>query len=58
MLLPHGLLLHINLQVEPPVDCLYNVTLIRSQVFCLTDWFYDEAVDYAKRLDDMLERGD
>jgi amidase len=56
--LPHELLLHINLQVKPTAGYLDNVTLTRTQVFCLTDWFYEEALDHARKLDDILERGD
>ena len=30
--------------------------LIATQVFCLTDWFYDEALEDAKKLDALLAR--
>ena len=28
-----------------------------KQVFCLTDWFYDEALERCKALDAMLDSG-
>lgn len=28
-----------------------------AQVFCLTDWFYEEALDYARALDEILDCG-
>lgn len=31
--------------------------LTTTQVFCLTDWFYDEAFKHAKRLDEILDKG-
>jgi amidase len=35
-----------------------RVLLITIQVFCLTDWWYDEALEDARRLDAIVERSD